>query len=151
MSGNHYKNSDAFEDYRNYQGSSPFLRGYVGALLFGETLRLDDDGESADPDGDGRDLMILDAGFHWEDFDKDSQCRIVKDCIQFYEQNREDIEAYGAEEAGSDYYFTRQGHGVGFWEEDYGAPETCKRLDEAAKAEGECYVDLINGNLRYSS
>lgn len=44
-----------------------------------------------------------------------------------------------------------QGHGVGFWEEDYGTPESCKRLDEAAKAEGTCYVDLIDGKLEYCS
>ncbi len=152
MSGNHYENRDAFEDYRNYQGASPFLRGYVGALLFGETLFLNDDGEQADPDEeDGRDIMILDAGFHWEDFDEDSRGRIVKDCAQFYEANKEDILAYGAEEAGSDYYFTRQGHGVGYWEEDHGTPEICKRLTEAAKTEGECYVDLNEGKLEYRS
>lgn len=35
------------------------------------------------------------------------------------------------------FWLTRNGHGAGFWENDYGTEEQCDKLTEACKAFGE--------------
>ena len=43
------------------------------------------------------------------------------------------IDDYGHTEAGHDFWFTRNGHGVGFWEGDHGKLETWRWLDILAR------------------
>lgn len=66
----------------------------------------------------------------------DAVAQGVRECAAFQAANARDIEGYGAAPAGMDFWFTRNGHGVGFWEYDYGTVAECDRLNAAAKAAG---------------
>lgn len=73
-------------------------------------------------------------------------------CRNFYEACRGDIGDH-VEQAGHDFWFTRQGHGVGFWDrpEIYGK-EVADLLTKVCKAVGEVhdvdYGDRSFGGLR---
>jgi hypothetical protein len=86
-----------------------FARGYVEAMFFtnGDT-------------GDERENLLNDWGV--ERLTKASVAAIARDCTAFEEAagalldlayERDD---YSPEQAGRDFWFTRQGHGVGFWD-----------------------------------
>lgn len=62
-------------------------------------------------------------------------------CRTFYAENATDLADYPAENAGHDLWYTRNGHGVGFWEADHCSKEEGERLTAAAKRLGEAYVD----------
>lgn len=47
---------------------------------------------------------------------------------------------YTHEQACHDFYFTRCGHGVGFWENDYCNEDQGKKLTEIAEQYGEIYI-----------
>lgn len=68
--------------------------------------------------------------------------KMIDDCTAFLAQA--DLTDYPEKQAGYDFWFTRNGHGVGFWEEDYGTPEQCAKLTELSKKFRE--VDLYYGD-----
>ena len=61
----------------------------------------------------------------------------------FYDANQEDIESYceGLEQAGHDLWFTQQGHGCGYWEQD---DDVSKRLYKAAKLIPERWLGVAD-------
>lgn len=52
---------------------------------------------------------------------------------------------YDLAQAGRDFWFTRQGHGVGFWSRDELCEAVSGPLSKAAKAQGEAYVETWRG------
>lgn len=68
--------------------------------------------------------------------------KMIEDCTAFLAQA--DLTDYPQKQAGYDFWFTRNGHGVGFWEEDYGTPEQCQKLTALCKEFGE--FDLYSGD-----
>ncbi len=70
------------------------------------------------------------AGASWA---PDALTRMTKAAESFYAAHASAIEDYpeGVEQAGHDLWFTRNGHGVGYWENDGPAAE---ELDAAARA-----------------
>lgn len=62
----------------------------------------------------------------------------LAECQDFAEANMADLAAMTPEQAGHDFWLTRNGHGAGFW--DRGLGELGKRLSDAAKVYGS--VDL---------
>jgi len=64
--------------------------------------------------------------------------KMASDCAAFQRTNAPLLEAcgLGAEEAGHDFWLTRNRHGSGFWDEDIG--DVGRQLTEAACACGEC-------------
>lgn len=54
---------------------------------------------------------------------------------------------YTHEQACHDFYFTRQHHGVGFWENDHCNKEQGKKLTDIADKYGEIYLSGYNGEL----
>lgn len=67
-------------------------------------------------------------------FNEESKEWAEKDCKAFLDVNHELIPADAFEQAGRDFWYTRKGHGVGFWDkpELYGV-ENAKLLTEASK------------------
>lgn len=128
--GNHYGHFDGADEKK----LGHFCAAFVTALLFGESDLDDEDDDSS----------FLDKGMSFENFDTESKARIVKLCKEFEEAHMDDILEYGLPEAGADFYFTSAGHGVGFWENDYGTPEICERLNDAAKVYGSYHICLQN-------
>lgn len=61
--------------------------------------------------------------------------RMIDDCAKFQREN--DLTDYPDTNAGHDFWLTRNGHGCGFWENDYGTESQCEALTKASKAFGE--------------
>jgi hypothetical protein len=114
-----------------------FACGYVEALFFTNGDTGDEDEFSLNRLGAER----LTAGARRE---------IVTECAEFLSlQMRALIDASpgGYEQAGHDFWFTRQGLGVGFWDrgEDIWPEEARGALNARAKGFGEAYVYRQNG------
>jgi hypothetical protein len=80
----------------------------------------------------------LDDDYGVEDFTEESLARAKADCDQFYADNAADLEGMSLEQAGHDFWLTRNGHGAGFWDRDLG--DVGVRLTDAAHAWGSCDV-----------
>ena len=65
-----------------------------------------------------------------------------RDCAKFQAENAGDLSGIGSEQAGHDFWLTRNGHGAGFWDRGLGA--LGERLTAAAHAFGQ--VDLYTGD-----
>lgn len=55
------------------------------------------------------------------------------------------LPGYDAQRAGNDFWFTRQGHGVGFWDRDELSETLRDALSETAQAFGQAYVETARG------
>jgi hypothetical protein len=114
-----------------------FTQAYVECALWSST---DDDGEP------------LDWRFSVEDIAPDTLAKMVEDCAAFQNDNAELLaQAYERypnrewsveEQAGHDFWLTRNRHGAGFW--DRGLGLIGGRLTDAAHAAGG--VDLFVGD-----
>lgn len=113
-----------------------FTRGYIEALFFTSECSQVDTEEflSAEHQADmeaGRADGVLPCDVGFADLAPDSLARIIADCAAFQADNAADLECayaarsglveeYDAEQAGRDFWFTRNGHGVGFWDRGLG-------------------------------
>lgn len=124
---------------------SPFVIGYVTAALW-----------STPDDRPGDHPEMLDGTFSIEDIAPEAMASIIGDCEEFVEQNNATLyEAFAhpdykripdstpEQTAGHDFWMTRNGHGVGFWDGDY-PKEHGEKLTEACEKYGEC--DLYVGD-----
>lgn len=128
-----------------------FTRGYIEAMFF----------TNGDTGDDNENLL---HGLGVSRLTRKSLERIKRDCAEFLESplwthTREDgkrvhisvseyletLEDYDLEQAGRDLWFTRQGHGVGFWDRDFGTQEQRDRLSDVARAMGEHEVYVSRG------
>lgn len=89
-----------------------FTRGYIEAMFFTDASNPDD--------GD-----LENAAF--ADLAPETLADIVAECDRFQKENADTLAAayahpkgYTEEQAGRDFWFTRNGHGVGFWDRDLG-------------------------------
>jgi hypothetical protein len=82
------------------------------------------------------------------DFDPDFIRQARADCLKFqrdcWELLDEDSEPTAATlaHAGRDFWYTRNGHGCGFWDGDWPEPQGT-RLTDAAHAYGEVYAQVF--------
>ena len=95
----------------------------------------------------------LDAHHGPKDLSPECLATMVADCKKFQKENRPAIATWvgvcpADEQAGHDFWLTRNSHGAGFWDGDWGE-EYGNRLTEAAKAFGECSLYLGDGGLIY--
>lgn len=120
-----------------------FWRGYLSALMF--TAYVDDD-------GCGDSLFDCSPGGRFEDDYPDPESTLVNftditarelaelynDAIAFYldEIHGQDYPDSIVFSAGSDFHFTRNGHGVGFWDRPDRYLDNTDRLTQASKAYG---------------
>lgn len=117
---------------REFHKLDQVTRGYIEALFF--TSCGVDDGELAD------------KGF--TDLSDDALAACVGDCHGFYNTNRDLIikamsliSDYDLESIGRDFWYTRNHHGVGFW--DRGLDETGEELTQSTHDQfNETYVYL---------
>lgn len=123
------------EGSRNLSDLDEFTYGYVEAMFFTETSDSDDEYADATV------ADISDGG--WE--------KIKSDCQNFQIENDNMLQKafksgnYDVEKAGRDFWYTRNGHGVGYW--DRGLDEAvANSLSEAARTFGEAYIDDVLGS-----
>ena len=140
------------------------MKGYIEAALWTEEERLRDEAESFDSydDEDDDELSELDklvritsqfnrkgfGSFEKEHIDVDSIIKAYNDIKLFISKIPEEVffealEEQSAEQFGHDIWFTRNHHGVGFWDGDY-SYDVERALMEAIKVLRE--VDLVLGN-----
>jgi hypothetical protein len=117
-----------------------FTGGYLEACFFTNCDSGHEDETKANDLGVGRVL-------------KTTRAAMIADCERFQVENKTALESVyevgiiDAAAAGRDFWFTRQGHGVGFWEGvSRGYPdETGEQLDSASKGFGEIYLGIWRG------
>jgi hypothetical protein len=126
---------DVHDDYDTWKRLDAFTQGYIEALFFTENSPafsygdIEDDSAAWDEaltEGQSDGTIPGDATF--ADLAPEALAACVEDCQDFQEANaallQEAIElsdSYSIEGAGRDYWFTRNGHGVGFWDRGLGA------------------------------
>lgn len=137
-------NSEEYKKHKDYNAMDidkldHFTRAYMEAALWSST---DDKGND------------LDANYGIEDLSPETVAEMIKDCAVFQRLFHTLLELayssevfiqgerYSASSAGYDFWLTRCGHGVGFW--DRGLGVTGDALTEASKGYGN--VDLYVGN-----
>lgn len=109
-----------------------FQKAYVVAALWSST---DDEGEP------------LDDEYSIDDIATPSLQQMADECTDFREANAQLLDqaydlGYSEEQAGHDFWLTRNGHGAGFW--DRGLGKVGQELSEASKVYGSC--DLYIGD-----
>ena len=124
----HETNTGTFVSSTN-TGTSPvltdtdgdsFTRAYIECALWSSN---GDDGEP------------LDREYNWTYLAEETLAKMIDDCTAFQRDN--DLSDYPSENAGHDFWLTRNGHGAGFWENDFGTETQCRKLTDAAHAYGE--------------
>jgi hypothetical protein len=118
-----------------------FTDAYIVAALWSSN---DDDGNP------------LDASYDFRDFDPESQAKIKADCKAFYDahsakwagQFRHAVQWSDDALAGHDFWFTRSGHGAGFWDGDW-TQEVGDALTEACKAFRVCDIYVVDDGTLY--
>lgn len=99
-----------------------FTRAYLETALWSS---VDDDGEP------------LDHRYSRDDFAPSAIARAIADCEAFQR-----FTGVNEEQAGQDFWLTRNRHGAGFWDGDWG--DVGDRLTDASHAFGE--IDFIVGD-----
>ena len=94
----------------------------------------------------------LDKNYSFLDFSEETLKKMVADCAMFRRKfSDEQIESahlqapgeYNAiQRAGHDFWMTREGHGVGFWETDRWGGPVAQEMDEFCKQAGEFYLTV---------
>jgi hypothetical protein len=104
-----------------YSKASPFAKAYVTSALWSSTDSKDEP---------------LDSKYSHHDIHPASLQHMVDDARKFEKDNAEHIGPH-SEQAGHDYWLTRNGHGAGFWDrpEVYGE-DHAKALTDASRAAG---------------
>ena len=100
-----------------------FTRAYLEAA---EWSGLDDDASTA---------LELSVDPRWTD---ESLSQAKSDCEAFQRDNASDLAEWTDEQAGHDFWLTRNRHGAGFW--DRGMGESGDRVTDAAHVYGEVPV-----------
>lgn len=124
-----------------------FAKGYVEAMFFtnGDT-------------GDDDEFILNEMGV--ERLTKKAVAAIKTDCNAFVSTIMSDgcfcrqwldREPGDDEQAGRDFWFTRQGHGVGFWDRDDEIWSEAARdaLSDVARASSAAYVEIWHGWIHY--
>lgn len=102
-----------------------FTRAYIECALWSTNDNADESG--GEP---------LDANYSIDDIAPETLKQMEMDCADFYECNADYLADYPDKAAGHDFWLTREHHGAGFWEVDYGTKEQCDRLTANAHAYG---------------
>jgi len=85
------------------------------------------------------------------EFSSEAIARATDDCIRFAREYSDTVTEYDPQQVAHDLWFSRNGHGVGFWEgEDRGYSEAdAVALQAGAEAMGECWVAAGDDGLIY--
>lgn len=86
----------------------------------------------------------------WTKLSKDTLAMMIADCVKFQAQNKLALDGYPAKQAGHDFWLTRNGHGAGFWENDYGSETQNEMLTNACHEFGECNLYLGDDGKIYA-
>lgn len=118
-----------------------FTLAYIEAALWSSNDESDEKG--GEP---------LDANYSIDDIGPGTLAEMIDDCKRFQEENATDIAAgpdgpdyTRYERAGHDFWLTRNHHGAGFWDGDWG--DAGERLTAASHAYGEVNLYVHDGRI----
>lgn len=124
-----------------YEDLGLFTRGYVEALLWTECSDGEFDPENGSP---------LPQGATFDDFAPETISQIIVDCASFEMANKRLLSECGDDgQNGHDFWLTRNGHGVGFWDRGYG--KAGELISDKARAFREVSVYLGDDGKIYLS
>lgn len=83
-----------------------------------------------------------------DDIAPETVARINLECRAFFNAHAPLFAAVSADQAGHDFWLTRNGHGAGFWDGDWPEP-AATMLDNASQKAGERYLYAGDNNLLY--
>ena len=95
-----------------------FIDGYIEAIYFTDT------GDMHQPESD-------------TDLDSDFLRESISDCLAFCNHNLCYLSDNQLEQAGHDFWLTRNGHGTGFWDSDSYGEHYSRRFTQIARNFGE--------------
>lgn len=87
----------------------------------------------------------FDENFGVEDFSGDSLEKAIKDCEEFVKKAGDILDRYEDTSIGHDFWLTRNRHGAGFWDGDYGK-EDGEKLTEISESFGEINIHKGDDN-----
>lgn len=111
-----------------------FTLAYIECALWSSTDNADESG--GEP---------LDRNYEIADIALDTLASMAADCSAFQDSNASDLATWGDEQAGHDFWLTRNGHGAGFWDRGRGA--IGERLSVAARAYGSVDLYVARGRV----
>lgn len=129
----------------DFQDLPAFVQGYIQALFFTNTSNIamcefhSPKSQHLIAEGQADGELPGDSGF--PDLHPDALAEIKADCGTFHVKARAllqeayERDGYDAEQAGMDFWYTRNGHGVGFWDRELG--QIGEDLSEIARTFGE--------------
>ena len=127
--------------YRLLEELDQFTRAYITCALWSSTDESNDSG--GDP---------LDDNYDETDLSLKALKEMIGDCRDFQTCNFNDLLKLYAdfpsatmEQAGHDFWLTRNGHGAGFWDRGYG--ELGDKLTAACKPYGSCDLQVYRGKI----
>lgn len=114
-----------------------FTAAYIRCALWSSTNALS-------VEGDDNSLEAL--GYSYEDIALPTLREMIADCRAFQRNHSADLAGWGDDQAGYDFWLTRNGHGAGFW--DRGRGEQGERLSKASKPYGTVDLYVSRGKVR---
>ena len=89
------------------------------------------------------DLDCPDCETYGAELSEESKAKMERDALKFWTRCKHLIDPYAIEQAGHDFWLTRNGHGAGFWDRSddtyFGYQDFFTKISEA---HGEVYVYL---------
>lgn len=145
---------------RQFSDLDEFTQGYIEAMFFCECTPLAERDEFETPEfqhriEEGTSDGTIPADSCFGDIHPTSLESIIEDCREFQEKNREGLEqacdigridGYNMRRAGNDFWYTRNGHGTGFWDRDE-IGDFGDKLADAARPWRELYVCWSDGKV----
>jgi hypothetical protein len=137
--------SKALSEYtETIPGFKTFFAQYVETALWSSNDRSDDQG--GEP---------LDSNYSIRDIHPDTLHAMRMDCLKFWQETSETLIGTRFEDAGHDFWLTRNGHGAGFWDGDwneaYGDGSTLgEALTKISKKFGEMDLYVENNRVIHS-
>ncbi len=114
-----------------------FTTAYIECALWSSTDNTTDNG--GEP---------LDSNYSPDDIAIATLKEMQADCDAFQHDNAADLDGLDSEQAGHDFWLTRNGHGAGFW--DRGLGEQGDRLTKASKVYGSVDLMVYRGKVHSS-
>jgi len=114
-----------------------FQRGYKACALFSSHGSAGDE--------------FLDQTYTIDDVSLSTQKRMEWTCKAFYDAHHDRWNMCDDERAGEYFWYTRNRHGIGFWDGELVEETTGKELTEAAHAFGECDLYVGDDSKIYQS
>lgn len=111
-----------------FMGSGSFLRGYHDAAFFSST-----DHEAGEP---------LDENFGLSDLTPQTSKEMRQDALHFYHSHADMIPTGEEESAGHNFWYSRNGHGTGFFDHEDLFGDHADALHDAASRAGEYHLDV---------